>query len=82
MAGGELRGYRAEILDGAFGVSFGGFVGVEQTPGFEQLVRVEGSASDGGDRGAERGEGGGKPARGVLAAERVDDGRRRVLGES
>lgn len=82
MAGGEFFGEGAEVGEGLFGVAFGGLVGVDQTPAFEERVRVEVPTADGRDGRAKRREGDREPVRGILAPERVDHGGRRVRREA
>lgn len=70
----EARGERAQIGLGLFGVAPGGVLRVHDAPGVEEILGVRFAAADGGDERAERGEGEREDARGILAAERGDDG--------
>lgn len=70
----EARGERAQIGLGLFGGAFGGVLGVHDAPRVEKILGVGFAAADRGNERAERGEGEREDARGILAAERGDDG--------
>jgi hypothetical protein len=76
------RGERAEVVDRFGGAAFGGLVGGEHAPSFEQVVRLQLRAADRADDRAERREREREDARRILAAQGRDDRDGRVLRES